>query len=45
VRHIVADPARARQVLGFTARIDPAAGLAEFATAPLRPAAAGVTIG
>lgn len=45
VRHIVADPARARQVLGFTARIDPAAGLAEFASAPLRPAAAGVTIG
>jgi dTDP-L-rhamnose 4-epimerase len=36
VRHIVADPARARQVLGFTARIRPEAGLREFATAPLR---------
>ena len=36
VRHIVADPARARQVLGFTARIGPEAGLREFATAPLR---------
>ncbi|MFZ0834622.1 MAG: NAD-dependent epimerase/dehydratase family protein [Mycobacterium sp.] len=36
VRHIVADPARARQVLGFTARIGPGSGLREFATAPLR---------
>ncbi|WP_327147278.1 NAD-dependent epimerase/dehydratase family protein [Nocardia sp. NBC_01329] len=45
VRHIVADPARARQVLGFSARITPAAGLMEFATAPLRPTAAGATVG
>lgn len=37
VRHIVADPSRAREVLGFTARIHPDAGLREFATAPLRP--------
>lgn len=36
VRHIVADPARAAQVLGFTAQVDPAVGLREFATAPLR---------
>lgn len=36
VRHIVADPARARELLGFTARIGPAAGLKEFAKAPLR---------
>jgi len=36
VRHIVADPARARKVLGFIASIRPEAGLADFATAPLR---------
>jgi len=36
VRHIVADPARARELLGFTAKIGPEAGLREFATAPLR---------
>jgi dTDP-L-rhamnose 4-epimerase len=36
VRHIVADPCRARDVLGFAARIDPHAGLREFANAPLR---------
>ncbi|MCG5432348.1 NAD-dependent epimerase/dehydratase family protein [Mycobacterium sp. MYCO198283] len=36
VRHIVADPARARETLGFVARIMPAQGLREFATAPLR---------
>ena len=36
VRHIVADPARAERVLGFRAVIDPADGLTEFATAPLR---------
>jgi len=41
VRHIVAGPDRARELLGFTAAIDPARGLTEFATAPLR-AAAGV---
>ncbi|NUS93779.1 MAG: NAD-dependent epimerase/dehydratase family protein [Nocardia sp.] len=42
VRHIVADPARARQVLGFAARIAPADGLVEFASAPLRPAAEAI---
>ncbi len=36
VRHIVADPLRAEQVLGFRAAIDPAEGLREFAFAPLR---------
>ncbi len=36
VRHVVASPARASADLGFTARIGPHAGLAEFATAPLR---------
>jgi dTDP-L-rhamnose 4-epimerase len=36
VRHIVADAARAREVLGFTAKIRPEAGLREFANAPLR---------
>jgi dTDP-L-rhamnose 4-epimerase len=36
VRHIVADPARARELLGFSAKIDPPTGLAEFAHAPLR---------
>lgn len=40
VRHIVADPTRARQMLGFTANVTPGTGLTEFATAPLRPAAA-----
>ncbi|TDD95888.1 NAD-dependent epimerase/dehydratase family protein [Jiangella asiatica] len=37
VRHVVASPARAAQVLGFEARTDFAGGLAEFAHAPLRP--------
>ncbi len=36
VRHIVADPAKAERMLGFRAVIDPADGLTEFATAPLR---------
>jgi dTDP-L-rhamnose 4-epimerase len=36
VRHIVADPAHAADVLGFRAAVDPAAGLRDFATAPLR---------
>lgn len=36
VRHIVADPALAAEVLGFRAAVDPADGLREFATAPLR---------
>ncbi|RDI64481.1 nucleoside-diphosphate-sugar epimerase [Nocardia pseudobrasiliensis] len=34
VRHIVAHPERAREALGFTARIAPAQGLADYATAP-----------
>ncbi|WP_377644623.1 NAD-dependent epimerase/dehydratase family protein [Oryzobacter terrae] len=37
VRHVVASPRRARDELGFTASITPAEGLAQFATAPLRP--------
>ncbi len=40
VRHIVADPAKAAGVLGFRAMVDPADGLREFATAPLRGVAA-----
>ena len=36
VRHIVADPAAAADVLGFRAAIDPSDGLREFAFAPLR---------
>lgn len=36
VRHIVADPARAAEALGFRATIHPLDGLAEFAFAPLR---------
>jgi len=36
VRHVVASPQRAGADLGFTARIGPEEGLAEFATAPLR---------
>jgi dTDP-L-rhamnose 4-epimerase len=36
VRHIVADPARAAEVLGFRAAIDPHDGLRDFAFAPLR---------
>jgi dTDP-L-rhamnose 4-epimerase len=36
VRHIVADPARAGEVLGFHAAVDPRDGLREFAFAPLR---------
>jgi dTDP-L-rhamnose 4-epimerase len=36
VRHIVADPAAAAEVLGFRAAIDPSDGLSEFAFAPLR---------
>jgi dTDP-L-rhamnose 4-epimerase len=39
VRHVVASPDRARDGLGFTARIDPDLGLKELATAPLRPTA------
>jgi dTDP-L-rhamnose 4-epimerase len=36
VRHIVASPAGARELLGFHAVIDPRDGLREFAYAPLR---------
>jgi dTDP-L-rhamnose 4-epimerase len=36
VRHIVADPARAAEVLGFRAAVDPREGLRKFAFAPLR---------
>ena len=36
VRHVVASPARASERLAFTARVGPAVGLADFATAPLR---------
>jgi dTDP-L-rhamnose 4-epimerase len=36
VRHIVANPERASDVLGFRATIDPSHGLREFAFAPLR---------
>lgn len=36
VRHVVADPARARAELGFTAEIGPDEGLPAFAQAPLR---------
>ncbi len=36
VRHIVADPARAAEVLGFRAAVDPREGLHRFAFAPLR---------
>jgi dTDP-L-rhamnose 4-epimerase len=36
VRHVVASPDRARRELGFAARVPFAAGIAEFATAPLR---------
>ncbi|MBS2939867.1 NAD-dependent epimerase/dehydratase family protein [Nocardioides sp. J2M5] len=36
VRHVVASPERASRELGFTAAVDPDAGLPDFATAPLR---------
>ena len=36
VRHIVASPSAAADVLGFRAAIDPSDGLTEFAFAPLR---------
>lgn len=38
VRHIVADPSRATEALGFTASVSPAEGLDRFAWAPLRDA-------
>jgi len=40
VRHVVADPARARTLLGFEAQTGFTEGIAEFATAPLRAPAA-----
>jgi dTDP-L-rhamnose 4-epimerase len=40
VRHVVASPIRAARDLGFTATVDFAAGMSEFATAPLRGAMA-----
>jgi len=40
VRHIVASPAAARRDLGFQAKVGFAEGIAEFAHAPLRAAAA-----
>ncbi|GAB3445686.1 NAD-dependent epimerase/dehydratase family protein [Actinophytocola sediminis] len=40
VRHVVADPARAAELLGFTATVPFAKGIAEFADAPLRAPAA-----
>lgn len=39
VRHIVADPDRARRAVGFAAQVDPIAGLTQFAFAPLRDSA------
>jgi dTDP-L-rhamnose 4-epimerase len=42
VRHVVASPQRAREVLGFRAAIEPMAGLAAFADAPLRRPLTGV---
>lgn len=45
VRHVVANPAAAREKLGFRARIGFTEGISEFATAPLRaPASHGVRI-
>jgi dTDP-L-rhamnose 4-epimerase len=38
VRHVVASPRRAAEELGFTAKISFEKGMAEFATAPARPA-------
>jgi len=40
VRHVVASPARARELLGFTAKVRFADGVAAFATDPLREPAA-----
>jgi dTDP-L-rhamnose 4-epimerase len=40
VRHVVADPARATALLGFTARVGFAEGVRAFATDPLRAPAA-----
>lgn len=40
VRHVVADPGRAAELLGYTARVSFAEGVAGFATDPLREPAA-----
>ena len=40
VRHVVADPRRAAELLGYTARVGFAEGVAAFATDPLREPAA-----
>ncbi|MGK5741038.1 NAD-dependent epimerase/dehydratase family protein [Micromonospora sp. URMC 103] len=40
VRHVVADPRRAAELLGYTARVRFAEGVASFATDPLREPAA-----
>jgi len=40
VRHIVASPGRAEAELGYRATVGFDDGMAEFATAPLRPAPA-----
>jgi dTDP-L-rhamnose 4-epimerase len=40
VRHVVADPSRAREQLGFTAKTTFEQGITDFATAPLRTPAA-----
>ena len=37
VRHVTASPTRAQDLLGFRASVSFAEGIAEFATAPLRP--------
>ncbi|MFV2017439.1 NAD-dependent epimerase/dehydratase family protein [Micromonospora sp. LOL_023] len=42
VRHVVADPSRAADLLGFTAGVRFADGVAAFATDPLREPAVGV---
>lgn len=40
VRHVVADPARAKHILGFAAAVPFADGVRQFATAPMRAPAA-----
>ena len=44
VRHIVASPAKARELFGFTAEVAPEDGLALFARAPLRDATAAARV-
>ncbi|MFI5836703.1 NAD-dependent epimerase/dehydratase family protein [Micromonospora sp. NPDC051300] len=43
VRHVVADPTRAREVLGYTARVTFAEGVTAFATDPQRSPATHLT--